>query len=132
MSAKRGTPFRPSNKSLELKARGQPPKPVDKMPRFRVVRLVIRAERQIIAAKNENHALQLAIEYARWRPFIAHGSHGDPCGDVTVERIVFERKAHGVKHMRLVKERPECQHVYAPLDDVCIHCRAILPKRERV
>jgi hypothetical protein len=115
------TAGRPSNKSLELKGR-TPQKPRDTFhAKFRVVRLVLRAERQVIAARDEKAALEQAMAAARWRPFPAHGAHGEPYGEVTVERVVFERKSHGVRHTRLAKAPVETLEV----TDLSVHAHVV-------
>lgn len=68
--------------------------PPSVMPKFRVSRLVIRAQSVFIRAKDEQDALnRVSMGYAEFRHWKAHGEDGNQIGDMVAQRVIAHRKS---------------------------------------
>lgn len=80
-----------------------PIKPVVILPKYRVVRTVIRAEKVTVRAASVEDALRKVDAFGGFKHWPAHGSDGEQVGEWTVERVLATRKRADVEETTLGK-----------------------------
>lgn len=95
-----------------------PTKPVVILPKYRVVRTVIRAEKVTVRAESVEDALRKVDAFGGFKHWPAHGSDGEQVGEWTVERVLASRKRSDVEettlgkpHTTFTRADPDASHL---------------------